>query len=494
MIRKKRETPVNPASPPPDAIIKMAAEAEAESNPVQDDQDLVTPLGMPLNGAQILDETNAFVSRYVAFPSAHCAPVVALWAAHTHAEEGTWYTTPRLNIESVEPGSGKTRVLELLGFLGDGTQMIANITPATIYRLVDSRKSTLLIDEVDALFAPRAGGDKEDIRSLLNLGYKRGATIPRNERNEKGNFETRDFRIFAPVALAGIGGRVPQTLTSRSVTIRMRKRGPEEHVERFRTRRVEVEAIPLREALHLWMKAVSGALEDPEPVVPDGVEDRAEEVWEPLLAIAEEAGGHWPETARAACLHFTAPSEENLSPGLRLLQDLRTVFTESGDDCMATTNIIERLKEVEESPWKDYLYGKPIDARWLSDKLRGYGVTRDTFRVGPKTFKGYRTNPHPGSVGLSDAWKRYLPDPAEEVSSPVSPQVGNSGNPSNTAGQVGRRPVTDQDHVTDHREHRPVESPGKRNGSRKSRINPGEPALSLPRIPDHEVGTEREYA
>jgi hypothetical protein len=65
-----------------------------------------------LPGHEVLDRVYAFASRFNIFPSEHCPPMLALWYAHTHAADH-FYVTPRLILSSVEPGSGKTRVLEV---------------------------------------------------------------------------------------------------------------------------------------------------------------------------------------------------------------------------------------------------------------------------------------------------------------------------------------------------------------------------------------------
>lgn len=57
--------------------------------------------------AVLLDQVTAFLARFSVFPDQHCAPTLALWYAHTHAIHH-FYTTPRLILDSAEPGSGKT--------------------------------------------------------------------------------------------------------------------------------------------------------------------------------------------------------------------------------------------------------------------------------------------------------------------------------------------------------------------------------------------------
>jgi hypothetical protein len=76
--------------------------------------------------------------------------------------------------------------------------------------------------------------------------------------------------------------------------------------------------------------------------MPPGIEDRAADCWEALLAIADAAGGDWPARARAAALELVAQARDadSASLGVRLLGDLRHIFGDQ--DAMFTKAIIER--------------------------------------------------------------------------------------------------------------------------------------------------------
>ena len=254
-------------------------------------------------GHEVLDDVAAFIARFSVFPSEHCAPTLALWYAHTHASE-QFYVTPRLILDSAEPGSGKTRVLEVAQYLVRAPEMTISATPAALFRLVSMGPITILFDEVDVIFNPKNGGNNEDLRGLLNAGYKRSATIARCVGDTK-TMKVERFPVYAPAALAGIAGAMPATITTRAITIHMRRRRADEPVEPFRERQVARQAQPLREQLATWIDSIGTRLGDTQPTMPEGVTDRPAEIWEPLLAIADTAGGHWPHTARAACRHFT---------------------------------------------------------------------------------------------------------------------------------------------------------------------------------------------
>jgi hypothetical protein len=394
-------------------------------------------------GDQVLDAVAGFVGRFSSFPDEHCVPTVALWIAHTHVIDA-FYISPRLVLDSAEPGSGKTRVLEVAALLVAAPEMTISATPAALFRMVSAGPITILFDEVDAIFNQN-GGSNEDLRALLNAGYKRGATVARCVGDAKAMKVTR-FPVFAPVALAGIAGGMPDTITTRAVTIHMRRRRLDHPVEEFKLRRVEPEAGPLREELAGWMGSISDRVGGVEPEMPDGVVDRAAEVWEPLLAVADAAGGHWPDTARAACRHFVLDTgTEVRSIGVRLLADLRTVYGRHRVDRLPTTVLLADLREMDDGGWSD-LDGRPLDARRMAGELRRYGVRVVPFKHAGQTVKGYTIHPteKPApQVGLADAWSRYLLPAVEQTAGPV--QIGNCGNHGNHAAQT----VTDETPVTD---------------------------------------------
>jgi hypothetical protein len=382
-------------------------------------------------GHEVLDAVAAFVSRFSVFPSQHCAPTLTLWYAHTHAVD-RFYVTPRLILDSAEPASGKTRVFEVAQHLVAAPEMTISATTAALFRLVSMGPITILFDEVDAIFNPKNGGNNEDLRGLLNAGYKRSATIARCVGDAK-NMKVERFPVYAPAALAGIAGAMPTTITTRAITIHMRRRRPDEAVEPFRERQGAREAQPLREQLAAWIDSSRTRLGNAQPDMPEGVTDRPAEIWEPLLAIADTAGEHWPDTARAACRHFVLDAGPQLtSLGVRLLADLRDLFTRAGTGKMRTTDILTALCDLEESPWGN-LYGKPLDARRLAKELDRFGVKPGPFKVNGEAMKGYQTS---GEHGLADAWGRYLPtQPAP---------IGCSGYPGYPPGQA----VTDPHPVT----------------------------------------------
>ena len=361
------------------------------------------------SGSDVLDQVTTFVRRFSALPSEHCAPTLALWYAHTHIADRL-YVTPRLILDSAEPGSGKTRVLEVAQYLVAAPEMTFSASRAALFRMVAEGPITILFDEVDTIFGTKAGGSNEDLRALLNVGYKRSATIPRYDTKTR---TVCRYPVYTPAALAGIAGGMPATITTRAITIHMRRRRADELVEPFRERTVERQARPLRVALAQWLRSVADAIADAEPSMPDGVADRSAEIWEPLLAIADAAGGRWPTTAREACRYFVltdVPAADSL--GVQLLSDVRDVFAESGADRIPTRQLLAALLTLDDAPWSSLPNG-PLNARRLSREMRRYDVSPVTFDARTGKAKGYVTFSTTGKqaqVGLADAWSRYLPE------------------------------------------------------------------------------------
>jgi hypothetical protein len=351
-----------------------------------------------LDGADVLDQVHAFLARFVAYPSGHAAVAHTLWCGHTHLMDA-WDSTPRIAFLSPEPGSGKTRAIEVTELLVPNPVEAVNVTPAYLFRKVGEAHPTILYDEIDTVFGPKAK-DNEEIRGLLNAGHRRGASAGRCVVKGKV-VETEEIPAYCAVALAGLGG-LPDTLLSRSVVVRMRRRAPAERVEQFRRREHAEAGHALRDRLAGWADAVREKVTGMWPAMRAGVEDRDADVWEALLAVADAAGGEWPDAARHAAVTLVTESKASTpSLGVLLLNDLRDVI--AGHDVMFTEDLLIGLNKLDESPWGAIRRGEPLDSRGLALRLRQYDIKSQTVRIGTATAKGYRRE------DLMDAWQRYLP-------------------------------------------------------------------------------------
>ncbi|MEV0439937.1 DUF3631 domain-containing protein [Streptomyces spectabilis] len=364
-----------------------------------------------IDGAVLLDEVEAFHRRFNVFPHEAAYVAVALWDAHAHLLD-CFDSTPRIAFLSPEPGSGKTRALEIVETLVPQPMTAVNASAAALFRSVSSGngKPTILFDEIDTVFGPKAG-DNEELRGFLNAGHRRTGVTYRCI-GDGGQQTVQAFPSYCAVAVAGLGS-LPDTILTRSVIVRMRRRARNEKVEPFRARVHEAEGHKLRDRLAAWAEHARGFVMGAWPEMPDGVADRPADVWEPLLAVADAVGGHWPERARAACVTLVTASRANDkgSIGVRLLTDLRD-HVMTGIDRLPTVAILDRLNSMDDAPWAD-MGGKPLDNRRLSKMLAEYmtadnePITSRNIKTGASVLKGYYT------ADLHDAWARYCPPPPE---------------------------------------------------------------------------------
>ncbi|MFC9547093.1 DUF3631 domain-containing protein [Streptomyces sp. NPDC056956] len=369
-----------------------------------------------VDGAALLDEVEAFHRRFNVFPTEAAFVAVALWDAHAHLLD-CFDSTPRIAFLSPEPGSGKTRALEIVETLVPQPMTAVNASAAALFRSVSAGtgKPTILFDEIDTVFGPKAG-DNEELRGFLNAGHRRTGVTYRCI-GDGGNQTVQAFPSYCAVAVAGLGS-LPDTILSRSVVIRMRRRARNERVEPFRARIHEAEGHALRDRLATWAEQARDQVIGAWPEMPDGVTDRPADVWEPLLAVADAIGGHWPERAREACVTLVKASKANDkgSLGVRLLTDLRD-HVMVGIDRLPTVAILDRLNALDDAPWAD-LNGKPLDNRRLSRMLAEYmtadnePITSRNIKTAGSVLKGYY------ATDLHDAWQRYCPPPPE---SPLLP-------------------------------------------------------------------------
>jgi putative DNA primase/helicase len=349
-----------------------------------------------VDGASLVFDLESAINAHAVLPDG-AAVAMALWIVHTYCLDAA-VITPRLAIISPTKRCGKTTVLKLLGALACKPLAAANLTPAVLYRVVEAYSPTILVDEADTFLA-----EQDELRGVLNAGHDRhSAVVPRCVGDD---FEPKVFHVFGAVAIAAIG-KLPDTLMDRSVVIEMKRKAPGERLQKLRRRQREaLSALPRRCAR--WAADSVKALSEREPEVPDDLDDRAADNWEPLLAIADQAGGPWPTRARATALFLSgarSDAVETGDAGVQLLADVCAIFTNTGIDKSTTKALLTALGDLEGRPWAEWNRGRPLTARQLGSLLGRFGIKPGTIRVGDATPKGYLL------ADLTDAFARYLPD------------------------------------------------------------------------------------
>ena len=324
-----------------------------------------------VDGAATLNEINALVGRYIATsPSALVA--ATLWILHAHMIDAA-RISPRLAIKSAEKQCGKSTMLSVISRLVPRPLIASNITTAAVFRALDALHPTALIDEADTFL-----DDKNELRGVLNSGHNRITSLV--WRIEGDKFELRPFNTWGALAIAKIG-KLPGTLEDRSVAITLRRRLPSEKVAQLRMDKLEVFDAPAQRAAR-WASDNLERLRGADPALPHGLPDRAADNWRILIAIADLAGGGWPERARAAALEICeAGSEDRDSKKTLLLRDIRDAFTSKNVDRLSTEELLGYLNSLDARPWPEFHRGQRMTDSQLAKMVKDFGASSRSVRL-----------------------------------------------------------------------------------------------------------------
>lgn len=361
----------------------------------------ITPHPQPVSGAELLNELTASVRRFVCLPE-HAAPAIALWVVYSYIVIPHGHIAPNLAITSPEKRCGKSTLLTWLYRVVAKPILAANITTAAIFRTIDAWQPTLLIDEADSFL----GESGDELRGILNSGHTREtAYVIRVVGDEH---EPRKFSTWGAKAVALIGkleGKY-STLADRSIEIQLRRRMATDKIEKLRHADMKHFQMLAERCLRFAIDH-SETIGKAKPELPE-LHDRAADNWEPLLAIADMAGSHYPRLARTVALALSGGevdtgTESNGSLGVQLLTDLHRFFSERTADSYPTTQLLTYLTGIDDAPWATFAKGKAMTPRHLSRLLQPYAILPRPIRLGETVAKGYRV------ADFKDACARYLP-------------------------------------------------------------------------------------
>jgi Protein of unknown function (DUF3631)/RepB DNA-primase from phage plasmid len=381
-----------------------ATEPEAEAGP--DGAADATTVAAPEDLAVLLDDTAAALQRFIVM-TLEQAQAAALWAASTHVTDA-FDLASYLHVTAGTKGAGKSVLMVLLSHVVARSWYSCSVTKAALVRRLDKDRSTLLLDETDQQFA-----DKELASALigvLNAGYSRflTATIC---TGQGADIKVQEFSPFGPKCFAGIGA-LPSTIADRSIVIRLRKKRQSDTVERARDRIVRGTFVALRKRWERWHAGAVDLLRDARPVLPEALDDRAQDNWEGLLAIADLAGAGWPERARRAAVQLSLGRGQDDDPALMLLADIRELLkpatgaatVEALDGLVLAGRLLPALEKLDHRPWATWSRGEVMTPHALSKQLEKFEV-RPVQGWSAELKKKVRGYPE---QALIDAFSRYL--------------------------------------------------------------------------------------
>ncbi len=360
--------------------------------------------------AELLRQCRAWIRRYIIVTDEQ-AIIMAAWTLHTYVFDAA-ETTPYIHITAPERACGKSRLMEALEALAAAPVRSGGMTAAALVRTIEAKKPTIFLDEMDA----QLGGDKEyaeAIRGILNEGFRKGGVFYKCVGKD---FDLKGFNVYCPKCFAGIG-QLPDTVSSRSIVIEMRRKLPGEAVEPFRQRAVKIAAMPIKTELEAWTaRRAADLLQTIEPAPIASLSDRQNDIAEPLLCIAQLAGDGWlQKLTEALQTVFKGAGAEDGSIGATLLADIRAVFDGGTADQIPSKTMAEHLCEIEGRPWAEWSHGKGLTANNLARQLKNFKIYPVKIRLGLETAQGYRRG------DFEDVWSRYCALPPIQTGTSVQP-------------------------------------------------------------------------
>jgi hypothetical protein len=359
----------------------------------------VVPWHEAIQPAELLHDINRTICRFIV-----CQPETAhaatLWIAMTWFIDAV-HIAPLAVITAPEKRCGKSQLLFLLGRLVNRPLPASNITPAALFRSIDAWQPTLLIDEADAFMR-----ENEELRGLLNCGHTRESAYTIRVVGEEHT--PKAFFVWGAKALAGIG-HLADTLMDRAIVLALRRKLGDENVERLRHSEAGL-FDTLAAKLARFAQDYADKVKQSKPELPSSLNDRAQDNWEPLLAIAEIAGEDWSQLARLAALKLSGEEKQSQSISIELLADIQEIFESKGVDRISSVELITALCFDEEKPWATYNRGVQIKPRQVASRLKEFDIISNTIRFGYMTAKGYL------KVDFADAFERYLASSSPTVS------------------------------------------------------------------------------
>jgi hypothetical protein len=362
-------------------------------------------------GGMLLGTLEGTFKKYLAMDEG-LPLVLALWTIATHAFD-CFDAFPYVAITSPTKRCGKTRLAEIVDLFSNNGLRTVGASPPAIFRMIQIRESngdtvTLIMDEAEVLGTKSERS--EQLREILNAGYRRGQYVLRCERKGENGFEPQQFNVYCPKMLVLIGN-LHETLADRCIPIAMRRRKLGEQVERFFHLPMKREAKRFKNELEKWLELNLSKIKTR---YRRGdlkfLNDREAELWLPLFIVCAVAAPDRLEELKGIALRISGAkqADEPAEFGVLLLGNIREVFDRNQgtpqSDRVSTADLLGFLNANDESPWPRWSRGLGLDARGLARLLKPFGISPHNLRLDDNTVvKGYER------ADFEEAWATYLP-------------------------------------------------------------------------------------
>jgi len=335
----------------------------------------------------LISSEEQLFSRYLVLPTG-VPLVLSLYTVNSYLWD-LFDNCAYLAITSPTKRCGKTTLAQMLAWLCRRAEFTVDPTGAATFHIIADRGPTLICDEAENYLADRR------LRPLLNAGFKKGLTVPRCIGGQIVQFAVFGPKIFCIV------GEPPESLLDRSIVIAMRRAKPNELTETFRENAVSRDATALALQIADWAAAKRQEVADcyANSSV-DFLPDREANLWAPLFAIAQVVVPERIDELKTVALRLIkekSKQDSELSPAIRLLMDLRTVFASERAEKIPTDRLIGDLRNLPDRGWKW------ISGSELARHLRPFSIEPKQMWMDGRNVRGYLRR------DFLDAFERYVP-------------------------------------------------------------------------------------
>ena len=349
---------------------------------------VVEPWPEPVDTDALLLQIKRRLRRQIVFSDDEQV-IAALWDLFSWVHEHATHS-PKLLITSPEADSGKTTLCSLLGFMTPRALSCVEITEATLFRSIERWTPTLIVDEADTILI-----NNEPLRAVINASWTRGAVVPRCVGDDH---IPHAFPIFCPQVIGMKGKRLPHTTLTRCIIIELKRKLRDDRVEYFNGLD-DAELAMLRQQALRWSLDHGDELKNAKPEMSEQFYNRLGDNYRMLFAIADLAGGEWPEKARGAAERLSGVIDV-ASRNVRLLAAIKAVFGTL--EAISSADLVGHLTADETAEWTEWKNGKPISQVQLANALDSFQIGPRQVWIGEKQYRGYKR------AWFEDAWKRYL--------------------------------------------------------------------------------------
>ena len=373
----------------------------------------LTPWPTPVDGISLAEKVRDLLRAYVVFGSSGDVDAATLWIFGSYLMD-TWRLWPRLMVTSPTKACGKSTLLEVLDAIVWRGLIASNASPAAVFRSIEAWQPTLLLDEADTWMT-----QKEELAGILNSGHTRRSARVIRVTEAKGEYLPVAFSTWCAMAIAGIG-KQRDTLMSRSIVIELRRRQPDEPVERLPAD-LHTQLLSIRRKIARWAKDNAARIEEIQSEPPDCSDDRRRDNWTPLHRIAAVLCGAWPDRIASAYAAKSQAQDEDTEPGgVMMLGDLAEIFASRQDDRIASSELVGDLRQLEDRPWAEWSHGKPLTPQSVARLLKPFGVKPRVMNLNGSSTRGYFRADVEAAAG------RYIPQTRNLVTQEQNQDVSGS--------------------------------------------------------------------